>query len=152
MAEHKYTKSELIQRFDGILEKTFEEIDDIGMFEHVLHEDFKLQKGIAGSVIEQCVLRYPPDTKQEADLIVVDNGEIVITELKVTGMRISKDGGKAHFIAKEPMSITIEQTNGYKVQISFINLQKTADIAIYERTYIYDRCTLQLPTGRYSLR
>lgn len=33
---------------------------------------------------------------------------------------------------------TIEQTNGYKVQISFINLQKTADIAINERTYIYD--------------
>ncbi|MBE6873178.1 MAG: restriction endonuclease [Ruminococcus albus] len=106
MAEHKYTKEELIQRFDGILEKTFEEIDDIGMFEHVLHEDFKLQKGIAGSVIEQCVLRYPPDTKQEADLVVVDNGENVNTELKVTGMRISKDGGKAHFIAKEPMSIT----------------------------------------------
>ena len=46
---------------------------------------------------------------------------------------------------------TIEQTNGYKVQISFINLQKTADIAINERTYIYDRCTLQLPPGRYSL-
>lgn len=106
MAEHKYTKEELIQRFDGILEKTFEEIDDIGMFEHVLHEDFKLQKGIAGSVIEQCVLHYPPDTKQEADLVVVDNGENVNTELKVTGMRISKDGGKAHFIAKEPMSIT----------------------------------------------
>ena len=42
---------------------------------------------------------------------------------------------------------TIEQTNGYKVQISFINLQKTADIAINERTYIYDRCTLQLPPG-----
>ena len=36
------------------------------------------------------------------------------------------------------MSATIEQTNGYKVQISFINLQKTADIAINERTYIYD--------------
>lgn len=46
---------------------------------------------------------------------------------------------------------TIEQTNGYKVQISFINLQKIADIAINERTYIYDRCTLQLPPGRYSL-
>ena len=44
-------------------------------------------------------------------------------------------------------SITIEQTNGYKVQISFINLQKNADIAINERTYIYDRCTLQLPPG-----
>ena len=47
--------------------------------------------------------------------------------------------------------ITIEQTKGYKVQISFINLQKTAGLAVNERTYIYDRCTLQLPPGRYSL-
>lgn len=106
MAEHKFDKTDLIQRFNAILEKTLEEIDNIGMFEHVLHEDFKLQKGIAGAVIEQCVLKYPPDTKQEADLIVVDNGKNVDTELKVTGMRISNDGGKAHFIAKEPMSIT----------------------------------------------
>lgn len=106
MAEHRYTKADLIQRFDGILEKTLEEIDNIGMFDHVLDEDFKLQKGIAGSVIEQCVLGYPPDTKQEADLIVEDNGKSINTELKVTGMRISKDAGKAHFVAKEPMSIT----------------------------------------------
>lgn len=106
MAEHKYIKADLIQRFDGILEKTFEEIDNIGMFEHVLHEDFKLQKGIAGAVIEQCVLKYHPDPKQEADLIVIDNGKNVDTELKVTGMRISNDGGTNHFVAKEPMSIT----------------------------------------------
>lgn len=106
MAEHKYTKAELIQRLDGILKKTFEEIDDIGMFEHVLHENFKLQKGIAGAVIEQCVLKYPPDTKQEADLVVIDNGNNVNTELKVTGMRISQDGGRVHYVAKEPMSIT----------------------------------------------
>ena len=52
----------------------------------------------------------------------------------------------------ETTPITIEQTKGYKVQISFINLQKTADIAINERTYIYDRCTLQLPPGRNPLR
>ena len=52
----------------------------------------------------------------------------------------------------ELISKTIEQTKGYKVQISFINLQKTADIAINERTYIYDRCTLQLPPGRNPLR
>ena len=48
-------------------------------------------------------------------------------------------------------AVTIEQTKGYKVQISFINLQKTAGLAVNERTYIYDRCTLQLPPGRYSL-
>lgn len=105
MAEHIYEKDELVRRFDGILNKTFEEIDTIGMFEHVRQEDFKLQKGIAGSVIEQCVLGYSPDTKQEADLIVVENGERIDTELKVTGMRTSDDGGR-HFVAKEPMSIT----------------------------------------------
>lgn len=106
MADHIFDKAELILNFDSILEKTFEEIDNIGMFEHVLNEDFKLQKGIAGAVVEQCVLKYSSDTKQEADLIVVDNGERIPTELKVTGMRISKEDGKAHFIAKEPMSIT----------------------------------------------
>lgn len=106
MADHIYDKAELIMKFDNILEKTFGEIDDIGMFKHILSEDFKLQKGIAGAVVEQCVLRYPPDTKQEADLIVVDKGNCIDTELKVTGMRISQEGGKAHYVAKEPMSIT----------------------------------------------
>ena len=32
MAEHIYEKDELVRRFDGILNKTFEEIDTIGMF------------------------------------------------------------------------------------------------------------------------
>lgn len=105
MPEHVYEKEDLIQRFDGILDKKLEEIDNIGMFEHVLNEDFKLQKGIAGAVVEQCVLGYEPDTKQKADLVVVENGVRVDTELKVTGMRISDKSGK-HFVAKEPMSIT----------------------------------------------
>lgn len=100
MPDHIYSKEELIQRFDSILGKTFEEIDDIGMFEHV--QEFNLQKGVAGSVVEQCVLRYPPDSKQEADLIVVEGGHEISTELKTTGMVI-KDG---RFVAKEPMSIT----------------------------------------------
>ena len=106
MAEHRYTKADLIRRFDGILGKKFGEIDSTGLFEHVLHKDFKLQKDIAGSVIEQSVLGYPPDSKQEADLVVTENGNDASTELKVTGMRISKDGENAHFVAKEPMSVT----------------------------------------------
>ena len=105
MAEHIYEKESLIQKFDNILNKTFEEIDNIGMFEHVRQEDFKLQKGIAGTIIERCVLGYEPDTKQEADLVVIDNGMRIDTELKVTGMRISGKEGN-HFVAKEPMSIT----------------------------------------------
>lgn len=105
MAEHVYEKEDLICRFDGILNKTFEEIDTAGMFEHVRQEGFMLQKGIAGSVIEQCVLGYDPDSKQEADLVVIEGGKRKDTELKVTGMRTSDDGGR-HFVAKEPMSIT----------------------------------------------
>lgn len=105
MPEHIYEKEDLIQRFDGILNKTFEQIDNVGMFEHVRKKEFDLQKGIAGTIVEQCVLGYDPDTKQEADLIVLDNGECKDTELKVTGMRISDTGGR-HFVAKEPMSIT----------------------------------------------
>ena len=105
MPEHIYEKEDLIQRFDRILNKTFEQIDNVGMFEHVRKQEFNLQKGIAGTIVEQCVLGYDPDTKQEADLVVLDNGERKDTELKVTGMRISDTGGR-HFVAKEPMSIT----------------------------------------------
>lgn len=105
MPEHIYSKEDLIQKFDGILNKTFEQIDYVGMFNHIHEEDFNLQKGIAGAVIEQSVLGYSPDTKQEADLIIIDDNERKDTELKVTGMRITKNGSP-HFVAKEPMSIT----------------------------------------------
>ena len=105
MPEHRYEKADLIRRFDGILGKTFEQVDDRGMFEHVRQEGFHLQKGIAGAVVEQCVLGYDPDTRQEADLIVTENGNETNTELKVTGMRTS-DTGRRHYVAKEPMSIT----------------------------------------------
>ena len=105
MAEHVYEKNNLIQKFDEVLNKTFGEIDNIGIFEHVCQEGFRLQKGIAGTIVEQCVLGYNPDNKQEADLVVIENGERKDTELKVTGMRINNDGGR-HFVAKEPMSIT----------------------------------------------
>lgn len=100
MPDHLYEKKDLIERFDKILGKKFEDIDNIGMFEHV--HDFNLQKGVAGAVIEQCVLGYPPDSKQEADLIVIDGTEQTKTELKTTGAVINDD----HYVAKEPMSIT----------------------------------------------
>ena len=68
-------------------------------------QDFNLQKGVVGTLIEQCVLGYAPDSKQEADLVVVDGSEQVKTELKSTGMVISSEPSD-HYVAKEPMSIT----------------------------------------------
>lgn len=89
MEEHVYEKDDLIRRFEEILNKTFGEIDNVGILEHIRNNEFKLQKGVAGTIVEQCVLGYSPDSKQQADLIVVDGGDRKNTELKVTGMRIS---------------------------------------------------------------
>ena len=103
MPEHIYDKDALIRRLEAYLGKTLEMIDNKGMFDHV--QEFNLQKGIAGSIVEQCIFEYPPDTKQEADLIIVDGSESVKTELKTTGMLI-QEKPKKHYVAKEPMSIT----------------------------------------------
>ena len=101
--EHVFTKACLIHLLDGILGRTLGEIDDLDILSRA--EEYDLQKGIAGTIIEQCVLRYPPDRLQRPDLIVVDGDERTPTELKTTGMRTSDIGGR-HFVAKEPMSIT----------------------------------------------
>ncbi|MBQ7359526.1 MAG: hypothetical protein IJW63_05480 [Lachnospiraceae bacterium] len=103
MAEHIYEKADLVSRFDSILGLTLEQIDDRDYFEHI--QAYALQKGVAGSLIEQCVLRYEPDSKQEADLVVLDGNKVLKTELKTTGMTLTK-GPDAHYVAKEPMSIT----------------------------------------------
>ncbi|HJF33127.1 MAG TPA: restriction endonuclease [Sporosarcina psychrophila] len=62
--------------------------------------------GIAGDVIEQSVLGYPADNKQEPDLIV----DGLHTELKTTGLRkpkrLENSDDDKHFIAKEGVSIT----------------------------------------------
>ena len=101
--EHVYTREDLISRFEQILNKTLGEIDDLDILSHA--EEYDLQKGIAGTIIEQCVLRYPPDREQKPDLIVVDGDNRIPTELKTTGIRVCDNGGR-HFVAKEPMSIT----------------------------------------------
>lgn len=101
MANHAYTKADLINRFESILHKTLGDIDDKGIFDHV--KQFGSQKGIAGTIIEQCVLGYDPDSKQEPDLVVIDGPRKEKTELKTTGMVLSDDN---YYIAKEPMSIT----------------------------------------------
>ena len=103
MPEHRYEKTYLINKFDGILGCTLEEIDQIGFFNRI--QAYALQKGVAGSLVEQSVLGYDADSKQEADLIVVDGSKEIKTELKTTGMVIA-DSPTSHYVAKEPMSIT----------------------------------------------
>lgn len=97
MAGHEIKKSELILKLSHSIGKTLGELDNVGLFEkHKLHPKVK---GIAGDVIEQCVIGYPADTEQKPDLSI-DN---IPWELKTTGMKKDKKG---NFIAKEPMSIT----------------------------------------------
>ncbi len=102
-SKHVYEKTDLIGRLDACLGKTFEEIDTKGVFSRV--KEFNFQKGIAGTVVEQCIFEYSPDNKQEADLVVIDKDEEIKTELKTTGMVMDLNP-KKHFVAKEPMSIT----------------------------------------------
>lgn len=105
MPDHVYNKDDVIRRLEACLNKTLGEIDSIGLFNHIRDNEFSLQKGVAGAIVEQCIFGYPPDTAQEADLIIKDNGVEERTELKTTGMVIDRRP-EPHFIAKEPMSIT----------------------------------------------
>ena len=100
---HSFEKEELISLLENIVGKTLEQIDTKGILASV--EKHKLQKGIAGAIIEQCVLGYPPDNAQRADLIVKEDGNSIPTELKTTGIK-KRGRGNKDFIAKEPMSIT----------------------------------------------
>ena len=101
--KHIYEREDLINLFEGIKNKTLGEIDNLGIFEDV--QKFNLQKGVAGTIIEQCVLGYKPDNKQRPDLIVKDGKKEIPTEIKTTGIKKPKRG-KKKFVAKEPMSIT----------------------------------------------
>lgn len=103
MPNHVYYKADVIDRLDDCCGKTFGDIDNKEMFNRV--RGIRLQKGIAGAVVEQCIFGYAPDQKQEADLIIIDGEEATKTELKTTGMKI-EPRPKEHYVAKEPMSIT----------------------------------------------
>ena len=95
---HFFHKEDLENILNGCVNKTLGEVDSNNVFEKTkIHPKIT---GIAGQVIEQSVLGYPPDTRQEPDLDV----DGVKTELKTTGIRYKKN--KNEFVAKEPMSIT----------------------------------------------
>ena len=93
---HFFHKDEIIRILEDCLNKTLGEVDSNNVFDRTIKHP-KIT-GIAGDVIEQSVLGYPPDIRQEPDLDI----DGVKTELKTTGMR--RKG--SHYDAKEPMSIT----------------------------------------------
>ena len=82
---------------DGSCDKTWERIESLSAQRHI---NPKIT-GIAGDVIEQSVFGYDANSDSSPDL----NIDGILTELKTTGIRISKKNPK-EYEAKEPMSIT----------------------------------------------
>ncbi|MDO4803411.1 MAG: MutH/Sau3AI family endonuclease [Lachnospiraceae bacterium] len=95
----EFSRTELIRRLEACLNKTLGEVDVQNVFDKT--KSNPKVTGIAGDVVEQSILGYPADNRQQPDLIV--DGEK--TELKTTGIRYSKKE-KNRYEAKEPMSIT----------------------------------------------
>lgn len=99
MPDHIFEKKQLEHILDKTKGKTLGAIDKNNVFDRTKNNP-KIT-GIAGDVIEQSVLEYPADIKQEADLLV----DGIPVELKTTGIKRSKKDKKS-IEAKEPMSIT----------------------------------------------
>ena len=95
-----FHKKDLIEKLNNAVGKTLGEVDVKDVFEKT-KEKPKIT-GIAGDVIEQSVLGYPPDRDQRPDLDI----DGVLTELKTTGMRKKNKGADWIYEAKEPASIT----------------------------------------------
>lgn len=96
-----FTESEIDDILGSVLNKTLGEIDKNNVFEKT--KKHPKITGIAGDVIEESVLEYPSDNRQEADIIV----DGIDTEVKTTGIRIKEHKNRVnHYEAKEPMTIT----------------------------------------------
>lgn len=113
--DRKFTKAQVYNILESVKGKTLGEVDKSHQFARTLNS--KKITGIAGDVIEQSVFGYERDSNQECD-IEVDG---VLTELKTTGVRVSKKDlknangktGAAYNIylgAKEGISITVSWT------------------------------------------
>ncbi|WP_156576513.1 MutH/Sau3AI family endonuclease [Bacillus luti] len=106
MALHKFTRKELDKIFQNAVGNTLGDCDVNNVFAKTIKSP-KIT-GIAGDVVEQSILGYPPDTDKKPDLIV----DGIETELKTTGIRRPKKNSRTKkmsntiYEAKEPMSIT----------------------------------------------
>lgn len=97
---HFFTKKNLQQILSDTINKTLGEVDKNNVFEKT--KKHPKITGIAGDVVEQSVLGYPPDRAQRPDLDV----DGILTELKTTGIRLKTKKSKTYYEAKEPTSIT----------------------------------------------
>lgn len=97
--EHRYTRQQVENMLEACLNKTLGEIDKKHIFDRTKTNP-KIT-GIAGDVIEQSVFGYDANSDSSPDLDI----DGILTELKTTGIRISKKNPK-EYEAKEPMSIT----------------------------------------------
>lgn len=95
-----FHKQDLITKLNNVVDKTLGEVDVNSIFDKTITKP-KIT-GIAGDVIEQSVLGYPPDGEQRPDLDV----DGTLTELKTTGIRKKKVDNKWQYEAKEPASVT----------------------------------------------
>lgn len=145
---HIFAKWELDEKFTYVTNKTLGEVD----VNHVFNKAVDKPKitGIAGDVIEQSVLGYPADNKQEPDL-VVDGRH---AELKTTGLRKPKklrnSNDDKDFMAKEGVSITA-------VSPDYITSQEFEDSYLWHKMeymlfvfYHYDSYNV-VPAYDYSL-
>ena len=89
MPDHIFAKSKLEEILNKTTGKTLGEVDKNNVLDRTKTKP-KIT-GIAGDIIEQSVLEYSADTKQEADLLV----DGIPVELKTTGIRYSKKDKKS---------------------------------------------------------
>lgn len=139
--KHVFTRKHIDYLMGSITGKTLGEVDVSHVFD-IAKEKPKVT-GIAGDVVEQSVLGFPADSRQEPDIIV--DGEEV--ELKTTGLRLSKkDQGLE---GKEPMSITAVSVDTIAEETFYTSkfwhkLKKL--LIVY---YLYDS-SKTVPAGEYA--
>ncbi len=81
---------------DAACGRTLGEVDRTGVF-----SGRGRNKGVAGAVVEQSVLGYPADSRQEPDVRI----DGVPYEVKTTGLVDDREA-PGRYVAKEPMSVT----------------------------------------------
>lgn len=142
--KQQFTKEQLIRLLERARNRTLEEVDTAGVL-----TSGKRNKGYAGAVVEQSVLGYPPDTARRPDLLV----DGIPVELKTTGMIETSTGGKRHYEAKEPVSVTAvqpETIDGEEFETSAF-YEKVAHILFVYYFYAH-RCSTPAEYGDFPIK
>lgn len=101
--DRQFSREKIDALLNAVREKTLGEVDVKGVIKNAVEtRPDKVQRGIAGDVIEVSVLGCERDSRPEPDIMV----DGVLTELKTTGVHKSKGRSKQEYEAKEPLTIT----------------------------------------------